>query len=176
MATMELTQIYLEPAQKKALQARAKSRGTKLAEEVRHAVDTYLAGVTPDELALLDYVTREAEKHLDAMARKLDSTNRKLDQLFGQMEKLVREAGSEPGNRQISLVTEILDRLIGIAVVRTKLDDTTDRVETMAHGCSTTRSAWFVWKPGRTSLVAQQRRRSGCRGSSAVTAAQGRGA
>lgn len=31
----------------------------------------------------------------------------------------------------MSLVTEILDRLTGIAVVRTKLDQTTDRVETM---------------------------------------------
>ena len=31
----------------------------------------------------------------------------------------------------MSLVTEILDRLTGIAVVRTKLDETTDRLETM---------------------------------------------
>jgi hypothetical protein len=87
---MELTQVYLEPSQKKALQARAKSRGTKLAEEVRQAVDAYLAGVTPDELALLDYATREAEKHLDAMARKLDATNRKLDSVFAQMQRLRR--------------------------------------------------------------------------------------
>jgi len=88
MATMVLTQIYLEPSQKKALQARAKSRGTRLAEEVRRAVDTYLAGVTPDELALLDYATREAEKQLDAMARKLEATNRKLDHLFVHMQRL----------------------------------------------------------------------------------------
>jgi BMFP domain-containing protein YqiC len=88
MATMELTQIYLQPAQKKALQARAKIRGTKLAEEVRQAVETYLAGVTQDELTLLDYTTREAQKHLDAMARKLDATNRKLDNVFAQMHKL----------------------------------------------------------------------------------------
>lgn len=92
--TAKLTRIYLEPSQKKALQARAKARGTKLAEEVRHAVDTYLAGVTRDELALLDYATREAEKHLDAMARKLDATNRKLDYLFSQMQK-VRSGGGK---------------------------------------------------------------------------------
>ena len=32
----------------------------------------------------------------------------------------------------MSLITEILDRLTGIAVVRTNLDETTDRLETMA--------------------------------------------
>jgi hypothetical protein len=31
----------------------------------------------------------------------------------------------------MSLVTEILDRLTGIAIVRAKLDETTQRVETM---------------------------------------------
>ena len=85
---MELTQIYLEPAQKKALQARAKARRTKLAEEVRRAVDAYLTGVTPDELSLLDGVTKEAERHLVAMARKLDATNRRLDELFVEMRKV----------------------------------------------------------------------------------------
>ena len=39
MATLQLTQVYLEREQKKGLQARAKANGTKVAEEVRRAVD-----------------------------------------------------------------------------------------------------------------------------------------
>ena len=91
MPTMELSQIYLEASQKKALRARAKSRGTKLAEEVRQAVPTCPAGVTPDELALLDYTTLQAQAQLEAMARKLDATNRKLAAIFVQMERVRAE-------------------------------------------------------------------------------------
>ena len=41
MATLQLTQIYLEREQKKRLQARAKANGTKVAEEVRRAILGY---------------------------------------------------------------------------------------------------------------------------------------
>jgi len=51
---MKLTQTYLDAAHKKALQAKARAHGTKLAEEVRRAVDAYLSGVSPEELRLLD--------------------------------------------------------------------------------------------------------------------------
>ena len=54
MATMELTQVYLERGQKKGLQARARANGTKVAEEVRRAVDAYLSsGISPEDLRLL---------------------------------------------------------------------------------------------------------------------------
>jgi len=87
MATLQLTQIYLEPAQKKALQARAKSRGTKVAEEVRRAVDAYLAGVTPEELDLLDQGTRTAHQHLTEMANDLDRVNAKLYAPFAELDR-----------------------------------------------------------------------------------------
>src|SRR6266508_2748176 len=71
MGALVLTQIYLEQSQKTALQKKAKANGTKVAEEVRHAVDAYLAGVSAEELELLDAVTLEAKRHLDAMASEL---------------------------------------------------------------------------------------------------------
>ena len=87
MATMELTQVYLEREQKKALQQRAKANGTKVAEEVRRAVDAYLAGISPDELRLLDEGTRKAERHLKEMAAELDRVNARLDAAIGQLSR-----------------------------------------------------------------------------------------
>lgn len=92
MATMELTQVYLEPGQKKALQARAKAHGTKVAEEVRRAVDAYLAGVAPEDLQLLDEGTRRAERHLKEMAQELDVINGKLDRAFAQLSHVAKKA------------------------------------------------------------------------------------
>ena len=87
MSTLQLTQIYLEREQKKRLQARAKANGTKVAEEVRRAIDAYLAGVSPEELKLLEIGTRRAEKHLAEMAGELDRVNAKLDAAFAQLDR-----------------------------------------------------------------------------------------
>jgi predicted DNA-binding protein len=91
MSTLQLTQIYLEREQKKRLQARAKANGTKVAEEVRRAIDAYLAGVSPEELKLLDIGTRRAEKHLAEMAGELDRVNAKLDAAFAQLDRQHRK-------------------------------------------------------------------------------------
>jgi predicted DNA-binding protein len=87
MSTLQLTQIYLEREQKKRLQARAKANGTKVAEEVRRAIDAYLAGVSAEELKLLDIGTRRAERHLAEMADELDRVNAKLDAAFAQLDR-----------------------------------------------------------------------------------------
>jgi hypothetical protein len=88
MTAMQITNIHLRPAQKKALQRRAKANNTNLAEEVRSAVDAYLAGVNSDELALLDAATRTAEAMLAEMAGMLENTNRKADRIFAEMAAL----------------------------------------------------------------------------------------
>jgi predicted DNA-binding protein len=85
MATMELTQVYLERDQKKRLQARAKANGTKVAEEVRRAVDAYLSGISAEDLHLLDEGTRKAERQLKEMAEDLDRVNARLDESFAQL-------------------------------------------------------------------------------------------
>ena len=88
MSVMQLTNIHLRPTQKKALQQRAKSKGTNVAEEVRSAVDAYLAGITSEELALLDAATQNAEKMLAEMSQLLADTNRKASSVFAEMAKL----------------------------------------------------------------------------------------
>jgi plasmid stability protein len=85
MATLQLTQVYLEREQKKALQARAKAHGTKVAEEVRRAVDAYLAGVTTEELGALDAGTQRAANHLAEMSADLDRVNARLDAAFSKL-------------------------------------------------------------------------------------------
>ena len=87
MATLQLTPVYLEREQKKGLQARAKANGTKVAEEVRRAVDAYLAGVSPEDLRLLDVGTRKAQRHLAEMATDLDRVNAKLDEVFARLDR-----------------------------------------------------------------------------------------
>jgi hypothetical protein len=72
MPPLQPTQVYLEREQKQALQALAAARGTKVAEEVRRAVDAYVTGVSPEELRLLDAGTRCAGEHLQAMAGDID--------------------------------------------------------------------------------------------------------
>ena len=86
MPTLELTQIYLEREQKKRLRARAKANGTKVAEEVRRAVDAYLTGISPEDLRLLDEGTRKAQRHLAEMAADLDRCNARLDAVFVQLD------------------------------------------------------------------------------------------
>jgi hypothetical protein len=92
MATKQLTQVYLDPGQKTALQERAKSKGTKVAEEIRYAVDAYLAGVTSEELELLDAASRHAEQEIKAMQELLEATNRRLDSIFDEMAQLRKNA------------------------------------------------------------------------------------
>jgi hypothetical protein len=86
-SSLQLTQIYLERDQKKGLQARAKANRTKVAEEVRRAVDAYLAGISPEDLRLLDEGTRRAQRHLAEMASELDRGNAKLDAAFAQLDR-----------------------------------------------------------------------------------------
>lgn len=90
---MELTQVYLEREQKAALQRRARENGTKVAEEIRRAVDAYLAGISPEELRLLDEGTRKAEKHIKEMAGELDCINARLDVAIARLSHNKRRAG-----------------------------------------------------------------------------------
>ena len=91
MPTMKLAQVYLEPGQKKGLQAKAKANGTKVAEEVRRAVDAYLSGISPEDLRLLDEGTRKAQRHLAEMANELDRVNAALDAAFAQLTRRERK-------------------------------------------------------------------------------------
>ena len=90
---MELTQVYLEPSQKKALQAKARAHGTKLAEEVRRAVDAYLAGVSPEDLTLLEAGSRKAARHLVEMSEELDQINARLDEAFAMLSHPSKKGG-----------------------------------------------------------------------------------
>jgi hypothetical protein len=85
MATaMQNMMIYVTGTQKKQLQKRAKERGTSVATEVRSAIDMHLAGVSADELALLDAATRQAERDIREMIARLERTNEKLDAIFAE--------------------------------------------------------------------------------------------
>ena len=88
VASRQLTQVYLDVSQKSALQKRARAKGTKVAEEIRSAVDAYLSGISPDELELLDMASRQAANELQAMSESLDATNRKLDAVFNELERM----------------------------------------------------------------------------------------
>ena len=86
--TLELTNFHLGRTQKQALKKRAKARGSNMAEELRSAVDAYLSGVSPDELALLDAATSQAEGAIAEMNAMLDETNRKAKRIFAELATL----------------------------------------------------------------------------------------
>ena len=95
MPGMQLMNVHLRPAQKKALQQRAKVNGSNVAEEIRNAVDAYMAGVTCEELALLDAATKNTEVLLAEMSEMLKDVNHNAERIFVEMEKL---RGTDPGS------------------------------------------------------------------------------
>jgi hypothetical protein len=88
MATLTLTNVYLERKQKEALARKAKARGTNLSAEVRSAIDAYLAGVSAEELQLLDAATRKAESDIEEMNAILDRANARARRFFKELEQL----------------------------------------------------------------------------------------
>ena len=79
---MQNMMIYVTGTQKRALQRRARQRGTSVATEVRSAIDTHLAGVSAGELALLDAATRGAESDIWEMIARLERANSKVDAIL----------------------------------------------------------------------------------------------
>jgi hypothetical protein len=96
MAILALTNVYLDAEQKKALTKRAKLKGTNLSVEVRNAVDSYLAGVTVDELQMLDAATRQAGEHIDEMNAILDAGLKRSEAFFREIAALKGETTPPP--------------------------------------------------------------------------------
>jgi len=90
MATLTLTNVYLERKQKEALARKAKARGTSLSAEVRSAIDAYLAGVSAENLQLLDEATRRAETEINEMNAILDRANARAQRFFKEIDQLRR--------------------------------------------------------------------------------------
>jgi hypothetical protein len=85
---MQSTMVYLTASQKEGLEASARSRGTKVAAEIRNAIDAYLAGITPQELEMLDAATRRAEQDINEMVAMMDATNARIAKRHRAMELL----------------------------------------------------------------------------------------
>ncbi len=85
---MQSTMVYLTSQQKTGLEARARSKGTKVAAEIRSAIDAYLVGVSPQELELLDAVTRRAEQDIREMIAMVDATNARIAKRHVAMRRL----------------------------------------------------------------------------------------
>ena len=93
MKAMQSTMVYLTPEQKSGLAQRAQQRKTKVAAEIRSAVDAYLAGVTPQELELLDAATRRAKAEIDTMVRTADEMIAGHKAFLREMRSLRKDAG-----------------------------------------------------------------------------------
>ncbi len=92
MTSMVLTQVYLEPQQKKALAAQAKQSGRKVSELMREAVDAAIAGVTTDDLRVLDEGTRRAQGDLKAMLAELKTNSDEHTAFMREIGKLQKAA------------------------------------------------------------------------------------
>jgi hypothetical protein len=93
LRAMQSTMVYLTQAQKTALARRARQRRTKVAAEIRAAIDAYLAGVTPQELELLDAATRKAKEEIDAMLKTAEEIVGAHARFMAEMKALRKERG-----------------------------------------------------------------------------------
>jgi cell shape-determining protein MreC len=94
VTSMILTQTYLEPQQKKALTAQARQSGRKVSELMREAVDAAIAGVTTEDLRVLDEGTRRAQSELKAMLAELRTNAAEHAAFMRQMKKLRKACAS----------------------------------------------------------------------------------
>ena len=90
--SLVLTNVYLDAGQKKALAKKAKADGTNISTEMRRAVDVYLAGVSTDDLRLLDEATKQAKTEIDEMNRILDAGAARAEKFFAEIEALKKAA------------------------------------------------------------------------------------
>jgi hypothetical protein len=95
MSSMVLTQVYLEPTQKKALSGQAKKTGRSVSELMRDAVDAAIAGVTTDELKTLDHGTRKAQADIQFMLADLKANASEHNTFMRDMVKLQKAAAKE---------------------------------------------------------------------------------
>ena len=96
MTSLRNMVIHVTADQERKLQRRAKMHRTSVATEVRHAIDVHLGSVSGEDLALVDAATRQAQRDIRAMIDRLERTNRKIDAIFTERERLrttVRVAG-----------------------------------------------------------------------------------
>ncbi|NJR72229.1 MAG: hypothetical protein HC782_04075 [Gammaproteobacteria bacterium] len=66
-STLVLTQVYLESTQKKALAKAATKTGRSVSDLMRDGADAIVAGITMDDLNILDEGTKRAKVDIDAM-------------------------------------------------------------------------------------------------------------
>jgi hypothetical protein len=92
MKAMQSTMVYLTQEQRTGLAKRAQQRKTKVAAEIRSAVDAYLAGVTPQELDVLDATTRRAKEEIDAMVTTAEGIVASHAGFLREMRKLRKES------------------------------------------------------------------------------------
>lgn len=83
-----LTQVYLEPKQKKALASMAKATGRKSSDLIRDAVDGLLLAGSPTELAQFDEATQRAEADIKAMVKALDANAKSHKSFMAEIGKL----------------------------------------------------------------------------------------
>ena len=95
MSSMVLTQVYLEPAQKRALTSQAKKSGRKVSEIMRDAVDAAIAGVTLEEIQTLDMGTQRAQSDISAMLADLKGNTVEHTAFMREVAKLQKAAARE---------------------------------------------------------------------------------
>jgi hypothetical protein len=88
---MQRTMVHLTQEQKSGLAQRAQQRNTKVASEIRSAVDAYLAGVTPQEFELLNACTRHANVEIEDMVKTVDQILAGHTAFLREMRKLRKD-------------------------------------------------------------------------------------
>ncbi len=95
MSSMVLTQVYLEPAQKQALTVQAKKSGRNVSEIMRDAVDAAIAGVTLDDIQMLDISTQRVHSDINAMRSQLKDNTAEHTAFMREIAKLQKASAKQ---------------------------------------------------------------------------------
>ena len=84
--------IHLDPKQKQRLARRAKLRGRSFSQEVRNAVELYLA-IPVETEEQLELLAKAANESMDRMIKRLDETIAHVDRTLKQYRQTHHELG-----------------------------------------------------------------------------------
>jgi hypothetical protein len=88
--------LSVEPSQMTILRRLARERGTTVEQEIDHAIDTYLSGISPQEVRMLNTILDRFRAKLHKKNQAIDAAQREIEQSNARLARLKKRRRSRP--------------------------------------------------------------------------------